>query len=471
MRDLGLGVLVAVNVLVIVYFVLLNSVYLFTSATAFRSLRRYTQRLKSVDVDEMLRSGAALPVTVIAPAYNEEATIVEVTRSLLTLEYPDYEVLVVNDGSADRTLERLTESFDLVAAPRAPSSDIETAMVRGTYRSIRHPNLLVVDKVNGGSKADAINAGLNFVRTPLFLIIDADSLLEPEALMRVCRPFFEDERTVAAGGIVRVVNGSTVRSGRVVDVMMPRNLLARFQVLEYLRAFHAGRVGWAALNATMIISGAFGLFRRSAVAEVGGLNAGAIGEDMDLTIRLHRRFRESKTPYRIVYIPDPVVWTESPEDLKSLGSQRRRWQRGLIQVLTRNLRMLLNPRYGTLGMLAFPYFFFLEMLGPVVEVAGYVAFITTIALGFGSPSYIGAFLALALALGIALSIAAIGLEELTFRRYRRTSDVARLFWLAIAENIGYRQLNSLWRIKGSWDSLRRTKGWGEMPRKGFATGD
>jgi cellulose synthase/poly-beta-1,6-N-acetylglucosamine synthase-like glycosyltransferase len=471
MRDVGLAVLVTINLVVLVYFVLLNSVYLFTSMTAFRSLRRYTQRLKSVDVDEILRSGAALPVTVVAPAYNEEPTIVEVTQSLLTLEYPDYQVVIVNDGSKDRTLELLTETFELVPAPRAPSSDIETAPVRGTYRSTRHPNLLVVDKVNGGSKADAINAGLNFVRTPLFLIIDSDSLLESQALTRVSRPFLEDDRTIAAGGIVRIVNGSAVRSARVVDVRMPRNLLARFQVLEYLRAFHAGRVGWAALNATMIISGAFGLFRRSAVADVGGLNTDAIGEDIDLTIRLHRQCRENGQPYRIVYIPDPVVWTEGPEDLKSLAGQRKRWQRGLIQVLARNIRVLLNPRYGTMGTLAFPYYFFFEMLGPVVEVAGYVAFAATIILGLGSAPYILAFLALAIALGVALSVAAVGLEELTFCRYRRTSDLVGLFWLAIIENIGYRQLNSLWRIKGTFDYFRRAEGWGEMPRKGFATGD
>ncbi len=471
MRELGVAVLVTVNVLVLVYFVLTNSVYLFTSATAFRSLRRYTQRLKSVDVDEMVRSGAALPVTVIAPAYNEEAMIVEVTRSLLTLEYPDYEVVIVNDGSKDRTLELLVDTFELVPAPRAPSASVKTAPVRGTYRSLRYPNLLVVDKVNGGSKADATNAGLNYVRSPLFLIIDSDSLLEPEALMRVSRPFLEDERMVAAGGIVRIVNGSIVRSARVVDVRMPRNLLARFQVLEYLRAFHAGRVGWATLNATMIISGAFGLFRRSTVVAAGGLKTDAIGEDIDLTIRLHRHCRENGMPYRIVYIPDPVVWTEGPETLKSLGGQRKRWQRGLIQVLIRNIRMLLNPRYGTVGTLAFPYFFFLEMLGPVIEVAGYIAFIVTILLGLGSLPYIMAFLALAILLGIALSVAAVGLEELTFRRYQRTSDLVRLFWLAIIENIGYRQLNSLWRVKGTFDYLRRAEGWGEIPRKGFATGD
>lgn len=468
MREIGWTLLVGINVLVLGYFVVLNSTYLFTSVTAFRSLRRYSLRLKTVDVDELIRSGAALPVTIIAPAYNEQETIEEVTRGLLTLEYPDYEVIIVNDGSKDATLQRLISAFELRPAARFPSANIPTAQVRGTYRSTRHLNLWVVDKENG-RKADAINAGLNIVRTPLFCVIDSDSLLEPEALMRVSRPFLEDARTIAAGGIIRIVNGTTVRHGRVQDVRMPGNLLARFQVLEYLRAFHAGRVGWAELNATLIISGAFGLFRRSMVVDAGGFATDTIGEDMELTVRLHRYCRQRRSPYRIVYIADPVAWTECPESFRGLARQRDRWQRGLVETLTRHRRMLLNPRYGAVGLLSFPYFFFLEMLGPVIEVAGYAAFIVTIALGLASLPYVLAFLALAIAFGIALSVAAIGLEELTFRRYHRTGDLGRLFWLAFLENFGYRQLNSVWRIQGMWSVLRGKKGWGALERKGFGT--
>ncbi|UCF19621.1 MAG: glycosyltransferase family 2 protein [Gemmatimonadota bacterium] len=470
MRDIGWTALLLVNSLALVYFALLNSTSLLTSLAAYRSLRRYAQRLKTVDVLELLRSGAAQSITVVAPAYNEEATCVEATRSLLTLEYPEYEILVVNDGSKDATLERLSEAFDLAPAPRFPAADIPSKRVRGTYRSTRYPYLWVIDKENGG-KADAINAGLNFVRTPLFCTIDSDSLLEPEALLRVSRPFLEDARTIAAGGIVRIVNGSTVWASRVMDVRLPRSMLARLQVLEYLRAFHSGRLGWAELNATMIISGAFGLFKRSVVVEAGGFASGTVGEDMELVVRLHRHCHENGIPYRIVYIPDPVAWTECPETVKGLRVQRDRWQRGLTEVLTRNLRLLFNPSYGSVGFLAFPYFFFLEMLGPVIEVVGYIAFAVTIFVGLASLSYVLAFLMLAILFGIALSIAVIGLEELTFRRYHRTADLARLFWLAIAENFGYRQLNSLWRIKGMISFLRGRHDWGELTRKGFATSD
>ncbi len=460
--------LLVVNVLVLFYFIVLNTTYLVTSITAFRSLRDYAHRLKTLDVGFLMRSGAALPVTIVAPAYNEEATCVEAVQALLTLEYPNYEVIVVNDGSKDQTLNQLTAAFDLVEAPRYPSATLSTAPVRATYRSKSHRNLWVVDKANGG-KADAINAGLNLVRSVLFCVIDADSLLEPEALIRVTRPFIEDDNTVAAGGIIRIANGTTVRAGRVHDVRLPRNLLARLQVLEYLRSFHSGRLGWAEMNATLIISGAFGLFKRSIVVDAGGFATDSVGEDMELVVRLHRFCGDNGIPYRIVYIPDPVAWTECPETVRTLARQRDRWQRGLVDTLMRHRQMLFRPRYGAAGLLSFPYYFFLEMLGPVIEVVGYIAFALTIILGLASGEYVLAFFALAVVFGIALSVAAIGLEELSFRRYARTGDLLRLFWLAIIENIGYRQLNSWWRLRGMWSAIRGRTSWGEQQRKGFAT--
>jgi cellulose synthase/poly-beta-1,6-N-acetylglucosamine synthase-like glycosyltransferase len=466
MREVGVALLISINVLVLIYFVVLNSTYLLTSITAFRSLRRYSRRLKTVNVVQLIRSGAALPVTLVAPAYNEEASCVDATRALLTLDYPDYEVVVVNDGSTDATLERLIEAFALEEAPRFPSAGLPTAPVRATYRSPHYRNLWVLDKENG-KKADAINAGLNLVRTPLFCVIDSDSLLEPQALMRVSRPFLEDVRTIAAGGIIRIANGTTVEKGRIQDVRLPKNLLARFQVLEYLRTFHSGRLGWAEMNATMIISGAFGLFRRSVVVEAGGFATNTVGEDMELVVRLHRYCHDNGMPYRIVYIPDPVAWTECPETIRTLARQRDRWQRGLVDTLTRHRSMLLRPRYGTVGLLSFPYFYFLEMIGPVIEGAGYVAFVATIVLGLASWPYVAAFLALAVIFGVALSVAALGLEELSFRRYKRTGDMVRLFWLAVAENFGYRQLNAWWRLRGMWSALRGKTAWGEQQRKGF----
>ncbi len=454
------------NGLVLAYFVLLSSVYLITSIFAFVALQRYARRLKSFDVNDLIGSSAALPITLIAPAYNEEATCIDATRSLLALHYPDFEILVVNDGSRDATLERLTEAFDLVPTSRMRTADLPSATIRGVYRSRAHRNLTVIDKENGG-KADTLNAGLAYCRTPLFCAMDADSLLEPDALIRVVRPFLEDARTVAVGGIIRIVNGCEVTDGVVTKVGLPGSMLARFQVLEYLRAFLSGRMGWAALDATLIISGAFGLFRRSIVVAAGGFATDTVGEDMELVVRLHRYCRANKIPYRITFVPDPVAWTECPESIRVLGRQRDRWQRGLAEVLTRHKRMLFNPRYGRVGMVAYPYFFFLEMLGPVIEVAGYISFAIALALGRVNGLYVFAFLMVAFVLGMSLSLAAVALEELSFRRYPGVKSLLSLFGLSVTETLGYRQMSTYWRFRGLVSAVRGKKGWGAMTRKGF----
>jgi cellulose synthase/poly-beta-1,6-N-acetylglucosamine synthase-like glycosyltransferase len=468
----GLILLSVVNGFVLVYFVLLNTSYLTTSLLAFRDIRRYVQRLKSLDLGDLLTTEGMPPVTLIAPAYNEEMTCVEAVRSLLALEYPDFEVLVVNDGSRDGTVQRLVEAFDLAPAARLPTAEIPTAPVRRVYQSRRHPNLWVVDKENGG-KADALNAGLNLCVTPLFCAMDADTLLERDALMRIVRPFLEDAHTIATGGVIRIVNGCSVHAGRISQVRLPPNRWARFQVLEYLRSFLSGRMGWGVLDATLIISGAFGIFRRSIVVDAGGYassrtSGATVGEDMELVVRLHRHCRERRLPYRISFIPDAVAWTECPETLHALARQRDRWQRGMAEALLRHRRMLFNPRYGRIGMLAYPYFLFFETLGLIVEITGYFAFFVTLALGLVSTVYMAAFFLAAFAFGMVLSIAAVGLEELGFRRYPRVADLGRLFIVGAAENVGYRQLISFWRLRGLISALRRVQTWGEMERKGFA---
>ena len=458
------------NTLVLVYFVLINAFYFLTSLYAFRSLRKYSRRLKSFNVEELISSVGAPAITMLAPAYNEENSCVEAIKSLLTLNYPEYEIIIINDGSSDKTLECLTEAFDFIPTPRLPMSDIQTAKVHQTLHSRRYPNLWLVDKDNGG-KSDALNAGINYCRTPFFCAMDADSLLERNALGRIVRPFFEDNTTVAAGGIIRIANGCTVKNGMVEEVRLPRNILARFQVLEYLRAFLAGRMGWDALKGTLIISGAFGLFRRSIVAEAGGFATDTVGEDMELIVRLHRYCTEKGIPYNISFIPDPIAWTECPEDMKTLGRQRDRWQRGLWESLTRHKKMLLNPKFGVVGMLSYPYFFFLEMIGPIIEFIGYLVFIVTVIMGEAAPVYIVSFLMVAFILGITLSVTAVALEEISFRRYPRFSDLLELFWLAVLENFGFRQCLTWFRFKGVISALRHKKGWGKMERKGFVKKD
>lgn len=473
MAGIGDGIawtiLWTVNITVLVYFIVLNGHYLLMGAAAFHILRGYLRRMSAVDFEDLLTEAGAPPITLIAPAYNEAATCVPATRALLNLIYPEYEVLVVNDGSTDETLERLTEAFDLEPAPRSPTTDLETAKVREVYRSRVHPNLWVVDKENGG-KADALNVGVSYCRTPLFCAIDADTLLDRHALQGLVRPFVEDSRTIAAGGAIRVANGCTVREGKVTEIRLPDRLLPRIQVLEYLRAFFSGRLGWDALGASLIISGAFGIFRRDVVVAVDGYERGSVTEDMELVIRLHRFGVKQEEDYRVRYIPDPVAWTEVPESLAVLGRQRDRWQRGLADAMAKHRDMLFNPRYGRIGMLAFPHFFFLEMLGPVIEGVGYVAFAVTVALGMASLPYVLAFLGLAVVLSIVLSMMSVAMEEMSIGRYQQPGDFRKLFWLPFLENAGYRQLSVWWRLRGLISYMRGIETWGEMTRTGFGEG-
>lgn len=460
------------NYIILGYFLLLGLVYLVTSLLAFKRLRQYSYRMDAYPDSSLLATGFLPPITILAPAYNEEATCVESTKSLLALEYPDYEVLVINDGSKDRTFDCMRTAFELKEAFRMPTASIPTANVRGIYQSARIPNLWLIDKDNGG-KADSLNTGINFTECPLFCAVDADSLLEKPALTRIVRPYLENSDTVAVGGIIRIVNGSTVEAGKVTNIDMPTNLWAKFQVLEYFRAFLAGRMGWEAFNATFIISGAFGLFHRQTVVAAGGYSTKrngfeTVGEDIELVVRLHRFCLDRKRPYRISYVPDPVAWTECPETLKVLHRQRSRWQRGLLEATTRHAGMLFNPRYGRIGFLAFPYFMLLEGFGPVLEFLAYVYFVYLLFfMPPGSMVFVTTFFLVAFALGMALSFLAISLEEISFKRYPRLRHLFELFFLSFLETFGYRQLNAWWRIHGVYTFLRGKKEWGKMERKGF----
>jgi cellulose synthase/poly-beta-1,6-N-acetylglucosamine synthase-like glycosyltransferase len=350
---------------------------------------------------------------------------------------------------------------------KALRSDLLSAPVFATYMSRRHPDLVVIAKANGG-KADALNCALNAARYPYFCAIDADAMIEEDALLHVAKPFLDDPSRVAAtGGIVRIANGCRVDHGRVTEVRLPRSRLATFQVVEYFRAFLIGRIGWSELDSLLIISGAFGLFRRSLVVACGGYATDTVGEDVELVVRLHRYLRERGEDYRIEFIPDPVCWTEVPEDLRTLSRQRRRWQRGLAEALWRHRPVFANPRFGVLGLAAFPYFLVFELLGPLIELAGYLVVPAATALGVVSIPFFLAFLALAILLGVVLSVAALALEEFGFRRHARARDVGRMIAFAFLENLGYRQLIGLLRAIAFVDLARRRRGWGEMRRRGL----
>lgn len=461
--------LLVVNYFVLGYFLLINGVYALLYVISFFEIADYTRREVFSGFSELFASSYAPPVSVIVPAYNEEATIAESVRSLLSLRYPLHEVVVVNDGSSDGTLEVLGKSFDLWESDRPVRMQLETAPIRGVYAS-SDERLVVVDKENGG-KADALNAGICAAGYPLVCCVDADIILEEDALLRAARPAIEYSDVAAVGGIVRVANGCEVDSGRVIEVRTPREALPTLQVVEYLRAFLAGRTGWSRLNALLIISGAFGIFRRSDLISAGGYSDDTVGEDMELVTRMHRVLHEDRRKYRVVFVPDPVAWTEVPSTLRVLRRQRDRWHRGLIDTLVRHRRMLFNPRYGTVGLLAMPYYFLFELLGPVVELLGYAAFIVGLLLGVLNVPFALAFFAVAVGLGSLLSVAAVFMEEMRLRRYPRWTDFLKLVLYGVLENFGYRQLNTLWRVAAIVSYLRRNTDWGSMERRGFGPGE
>ncbi len=471
LRDLVTSSLALMDGPVLVYFLLINTSYLALIVLASLDLARHLREVPFSGREDTRTGRLTPPVSVIMPAYDEEVGIVEAVRAMLALRYPHLEVVVVDDGSRDGTYEVLRAAYDLVEVPRVIPDEVPT---RGRVLSVHVPRtgrepLVVVRKENGG-RSDAINVGVNTARSPLVCMVDADSILDPDSLLAVTKPFTDDPvRTVATGGAVRAVNGCGVRHGRVVDVRMPPRGLARVQAVEYLRAFMLGRAGWSRLGALVLISGAFGLFRRDVLVEVGGLDADCIGEDFELVVRIHRLMRDQRRDYRVEFIAEPVSWTEVPSTLEVLASQRRRWHRGLVEVLWKHRRMIGNPRYGRIGLVALPYYVVFELAAPVLELAGALLVPAGLLLGVVDPYFAFWFVIVAYGYALFVSVAALAVEEFSFHRYGRWRDLLAAVEASVAENVGYRQLTSWWRVQGLWAALTgRKQVWGVMTRQGFA---
>ncbi|HZR81666.1 MAG TPA: glycosyltransferase [Candidatus Binatia bacterium] len=463
-------VLFAVEHIVLAYFFVLNATYLAFTVVSFYDLRRYRHRVWRGDLRALLSDSSYLPVSILVPAHNERETVVANVQCLLTATYPEFEVIVINDGSSDDTMDVLKRAFELVEMPPATRVSIATKPVRALYRSLDHPNLIVIDKENGG-KSDALNAGINASTYPLFCSIDADSLLESDALLRVARSFAEDDRIIASGGIVRVLNGSVVEEGHVVEVRAPGTPMLLCQSLEYVRGFLAGRTALAKINSLLIISGAFGLFRKAPVVAVGGYQTNTVCEDMELVVRLHRETRRRREHGRVVFVPDPVCWTQIPADWRSLLRQRDRWQRGLIESLWMHRGMMLNPRYGAVGLIGFPFYVLFEALGPVIETAGYVLLPILYLTGNLNGPFAALFLLLAVLFGMVLSVTALILDDLLFRRYGRTRDLVKMIGASLLEYLGFRQLLSARRVLAFVGVLRRKGHWGRIARQAFQQTD
>ncbi len=429
---------------ILIYFIGLNGVYLMLNILSISGIARYMQSRDVAGLPHLF-SGFAPPVTIIVPAYNEEAHILNTLHSLFQHHYPEYEIIVVNDGSKDRTLEVMKKEYSLAPFPEAYRARLGTKPVRAVYHSTIDPRLRVVDKENGG-RGDAVNAGINIARYPWVCRVDADSILQKDSLLLLVQPLLEDPAVVACGGTVRVANGCKSEDGIFIEAELSRKPLVLFQIVEYLRAFLYGRMGWSPMNAHLIISGAFGIYHKETVVAVGGYRSDTVGEDMELVVRLHRILSKQGKRYRISFVPEPICWTEVPDTRKALKKQRITWQIGLIESLMMNRGLLFHDKGTFAGWLAFPFALFFEWLGPIIETMGYIIIITGFIVGFISVKAFVTFLILAIGFGVLLSTSALLLEEMSFHLYKKPWHILALFAASVVENFGYRQLNTLWRV-------------------------
>lgn len=454
------------------YYLLSNFAYLAMLVIALRTSAQHLRHLQSIRFDWIKDSPMMPPITLLVPAHNEDKFICTAVKNLLDLDYPELEVIIINDGSIDNSLQVMQREFRLRPVRAIYVPQVANAPVRGLYRSDIDVRLLVVDKESIGSKADAINAGLNAASSPYVCVVDADSVLERDALLRIMVPILADPtRVVAAGGIIRVLNGSELAKGRIRRVRLAKKSIEVIQVVEYLRAFLIGREAWARGNMLMIVSGAFGVFRTDLVRGVGGYRPFAIGEDFDLVARLHRHLLKKRADYRIEFVPDPVCWTEVPSDLRSLARQRARWHKGLLDVLWPNRDMLFRPRYGRVGCLALPYLWLFELLAPVIEIAGFLTVLLAAIIGALSWTFFLQFVLFGYGFATLISIGSVLQEELTYKRYNDWQDVVRLVSYCFLEHFPYRQLHMIWRLQGLWQYFRGDMAWRPLKRQGLELSD
>ncbi len=451
--------------IILVYSLAILLQYLAMNVLAFADARREIRDRMLADRLSLFEGDLAPPVSLLVPAYNEEATIVESIRSLMQLRYPVFEMVVVNDGSKDATLARLVEAFGLRRSYRTLRARVPRERVRGVYSSPDYPALVVLDLENGG-KARALNIALAFSRHPLFCAIDADSILERDTLLHLALPFFFDTRVIVTGGLVRPANGCVIQRGLVQSTALPKSHLARFQIIEYLRGMLAGRMGWNHIDSLFIVSGALGMFSRDAVMAVGGYRTDTLGEDMELVMRLQRWAAKNGREKAVRFTASAVAWTEVPETTKILHRQRSRWQQGLAESLWLNRSLVTAAHFSPAHALAFASQVFVELLGPVIEFAGFIVLLALAVTGNLATPFAVLYLLISVLSGTASSLFGLLLEIVVCPRYKRGRDLALLGLYAVLENFGYRQLTVWWRIRGVWNALCRRKVWGEMTRRG-----
>ena len=458
--------------LFILYSVTAIGSYLVLAVVSAIETIEYKRKNSYVNYKEIMSSNSAPTISIIAPAYNESLNIVENVRSLLSNHYVNYDVIIVNDGSKDDSLEKLIKVYNLVKVDYLINEQIPTKPLRdGIYKSTNpaFEKLIIVDKENGG-KADALNMGLNISTSEYVACIDVDCLLLEDSLQKMVKPFLEvtDRKVIAAGGVIRISNSCIVKEGKLHDVNFPKKLIEQGQILEYIRAFLLGRMAWSRLNGLLVISGAFGLFDRKIAIKVGGYDKDTVGEDMELVVRMRGYMEEQKRAYKVAYIPDPLCWTEAPDNYKIFISQRNRWTRGTIETLKKHRKIGFNPKYNILGLVSYPYWFFFERLAPIIEFVGVIYFAVLIITSKIRWDYAFAFIILAYLFTVVFSLIAIITEELTYHQYKKKGTGFHLVLIAFLEPFVNHPFVLYAAIRGNIDYyFNKKKKWGEMTRKGM----
>lgn len=461
-----------INIVFFVFTVVLFTLFSIMGYLSTKGSLHYKNKNSFGDLSKVMASPLAPSLTIVAPAYNEGMTIVENIRSLLSLKYVNYEVMVVNDGSKDDTMQKMIDAYDLVKIDRKIDPNWQSKPIRGVYKSRQQSfsKLTVIDKENGG-KSDALNTGMHLSENQFVGCIDVDCLLLPDALLHVVKSFYQrsEKRVIAVGGVIRIANSCVINGGALEEIRLPKNWLAKFQLLEYTRSFLLGRMAFGRMDSLLIISGAFGFFDREIALACGGYDTNTVGEDMEIVFRMRRYMVENKLPHTIEYIPDPLCWTEVPESRKILVNQRDRWSRGNFETLYKHRDMFFNPKYGRLGMISYPYWFFYEWLAPLLEFFGFFSIILFYYLGILNLPFFIAITTMIYVYSIMFSFYAILWEVYSYNEYKKVKDILILMGCAIVEPFIFHPIVVFAAVRGNYKKLFKIQsGWGTITRKGFA---
>ncbi|RKR08431.1 cellulose synthase/poly-beta-1,6-N-acetylglucosamine synthase-like glycosyltransferase [Flavobacterium sp. 90] len=447
------------------------SFYIFLSILSYWAIIKHLKYQKYLEEEVLIRSNHILGVSIVAPAFNEGVNIVYNVKSLLSLTYPKFEIIIVNDGSSDNTLEKLITEFDLVKIDFYYQEKIVTQPVRGHYKSTNpvYSRLLIVDKINGKSKADASNAGINSSQYPLFLCTDVDCILKSNTILKLAKPFMENEtRVIATGAGIRISNSCDIKEGFLYKVHYPKEWYPRFQELEYVRSFLFGRMAWSQINGLLLVSGGLGMFDKDIVIKAGGYWHQSLGEDMELITRMRKYMHDTKENFLIKYIPESLCWTEVPSTREIFLRQRIRWARGLVQTLYLHRKMFLNPKYGRTAFVVLPFFFSFEFLVPIIEFTGIITLIASFVFGIINFQFLFLISFLVYLFYLSITIISILIDEILYKSYASYKELITLIGMAIIEPFVYHPITIYASLKGYWHFFRKKEQkWGVMVRKGF----